>query len=352
MLRRYSREQVLDKLSLDEAELRFLSLHLRELISPIDSDQRHSFSQQDLDLLGRAFRLLREEGQDPAEIRALLLAEKSASRMSGHRQAEILAFTGGRSGAGTAAIIWNLAASMAERGARCAILNASFSIGSAAYPLTDIIARDWLRVLPSGVAFIEGSKLLKAEDSLDDSGRADWINRLGEIDQSYDFIFVDAGFDRVDIALRIATVVDDTIIITTPDVSSNTECFTVIRMLRDLSSELPISILLNRAESVNDAQESLTRLNAAAAKLGMSELTGLGWVAEDDALLQSMANGDTVITAYPASLSARCIGRIADHLVNRIAPATKSDGGGTMADLVEALAQTAKRQAAQAEEIF
>lgn len=328
MLRRYSHDQVVDKLGIDDAELGFLIHQFREFLSSSDTDQQlQNFSEQDVILLTRAFRLLREEGQDPAVIRAAMQDELSGTQTSGLRQANIVAFCSGRTGTGKSVVLYNIASALAERGSRCAIFDGSSPLGGKSH-FASTHGRTWIQTLDSGVSLISGEMLLQAMASGADAGQAPWEDQLNDIGSTSDFILVDVGPGRSDNALRYAMVVDETIIVTTTDVGSNTDCFSVIRMLRDVDPGLSISLILNRAASLSEARESFARINGAAGKLAMGEIYGLGWVAEDEALRACASEGQAVVDRLPTSISARCIGRIADHLIHRLTPVKRSNSGG------------------------
>lgn len=349
MLRRYNHNQVIEKLEIDDAELGFLVHHFREFLSVSEHDQQfQNYSEQDIMLLARAYRLMRDEGQDPAAIRAAMQEEISGNGMSGQRQVVAVAFCSGRAGTGKSALIYNIAAALAAKGSRCVIFDGS--CGSDRHTYSGALAQDssWCQTLDSGVRVFSGEKFLCAIET--DSGVRpnEWDKQLGDIDRASDFILVDVGAGRPDNALRYAMVVDETVIVTTPDVGSNTDCFSVIRMMTDVDAGLHLSIILNRAATLGEARESFARISGAAGKLEIREPASMGWVAEDEALRACMAEGEAVVTALPTSISARCIGRIADHLIHRLTPVMPSKGGG-MAALVQALGNAVQREASVSE---
>ncbi len=351
MLRCYTREQVVNKTGIDDAELRFLLLHLRELFSTSDgAHQKMSFSDAEVALLTRAFRLIFDEGHDPAEVRASLIAEHSQNVLSRKSQAVMLAFCGARPGAGKSVVVSRIAAGLAARGCTCVIFDASFT--PAAVPSRPPHEAGWSGIsrLDSGVWLICGEKLLNSKVTLSDAALLDLEHQLSEIDTTSDFVLVDTGAGRSDNALRFAMVVDETVIVTTPDVESNTECFSAIRMLLDVDSDLRVSIIINRAASLNQARESFARINGAAGRLGMGDINALGWVAEDEALRASRTQGGGEMAHLPTSISARCVARITDHLVHRLAPARRRSGGGLVA-LLQALQNSVMREALPVEKI-
>ncbi len=341
MLRRYSNEQVKEKLGLDEAELSFLLHQFRELLSDRELHIK-TFSDKDVAVLGRAYHLLSESGKNPADIRVALQGELSGVKLSGRRQVASLAFCSGRSAVGKSSLVFNIATALAAQGARCAIFDGS--IGNVnlavASPSDD---HDWISLLDSGVHIIYGEKFLNSETNQTEAQASDREDKLNEINSATDFILVDVGPGRPDTVLRYAMVVAETVLVTTPDMESNTDCFSAIRMLRDVNPTLEISVIINRASSLSEARDSFARINGAAGKLDIGEINALGWVAEDDAMRAWPVAGRTAYSALPTSISARCIARIADHLIHRLTPVKQASSGGLNA-LVGALRNAVNRE--------
>ena len=207
-------EQAVQKLQIDDSELKFLLHHFRECLSSSHAEPGYTLSDEDVMLLARAYRLWHEQGLDPEAIRSQLRQESSGAA-SGKRQAAILAFCSGRSGEGKSAILWNLAAALHEKGYRTTIVDGSMRENSfwKRLPATPQ-DHEWERTLEQGPRLIFALALGAA----DADGSA---ATLAEIENQSDFIFVDTGEGTADNALRFAMAVDENIVVTTPDVGAN-----------------------------------------------------------------------------------------------------------------------------------
>lgn len=345
MLRSYNFEQAAEKLALDDSELKFLVHHFWEFFSRSGADQQNRlFSSSDISLLERVVQLQRGERLDVGVIRHKLRQEVCPTYLAGTRQAEFLAFCSGRPGGGISTLVWNLAAALASRGARCTIFDASFEQSS----LESLIpgeteSGEWCRVLDTGVRLISGAKILAAGENFE-SLNDETVQELRLLDSASDFVLIDSGLGCSDTALRFAMLVDETVMLTTADVGENADCFSVVRMLRDVDPDLPLGLVINRAASLDQAREAFARINGAGSKLGLSDTPGLGWVIEDEALRRCRATGEAVVEALPNSPSARCISRLAENMSNRLKPAERRNHGG-LRDIVRTLATAMQRGA-------
>lgn len=354
MLRRFTIAQTRDILGLDDSELRHLVLHFREFLSPAATagEPLTSFSAEDHQVLRRVLDISRNEAiQDPETLRNRLKLELKGASKTGSCEGGILAFTSGRSGTGKSAVIWNLANALADRGYRCVVYDGSLSQGgicsllSACTPPSATPSRwPWELHYGSGVTVVCGRQLLTALQEADAAGKADDIEqRLQQYDVVSDFILLDTGQGRPENALRYAMIATEMIEVTTPDVGANADSFAVIRMLNEIDSDIKVSLLVNRANSLGQARETFSRIEGAARKAAIHDVAGLGWIAEDEFLHNSLLDGKPVTETMPTSAGARCVNRLADFLVHRLVP-VQTHATGAMAALAQAFRLSLERQ--------
>lgn len=344
MISIYSFEQTSEKLGLHEAELRFLAHHLWEFFSPTPSDvYTRSFSGADIALLERVVQMQREDNLDLTTIRQNLRKEASLFNLGGRRNAPLLAFGSGRAGVGTSSIVWNVAAALAQRGARCTVVDGSFGDSGVSAAAKIPETSQWNIVLESGIRLINLAELLALEGDEPEGLSEENTKELALLDAASDFILIDTGSGGgSDTVLRYATATDETILVTTGDVGVNMDTFSMIRMLRDLDPDLAMGLVVNRVISLSEAREAFSRINGAGRKLSLAEVPGLGWVIEDEALRKCMADGQSVVNHLPNSPSARCIALLADVLLNRLTPPHRQREGGLL-EMVNSLAANFRR---------
>jgi len=349
MLQSFGFEQAAERLGIDEAEFGFLVHHFWEYLSQAGTEARgRTFSGGDLQLLHRVLNLYRGQGLEMTEVRQQIRHEVSALGADGIPRSEILGFCTGRTGSGSSTLIWNLAAALAQRGYRCTIFDGTLGAGGVEKLIYgDQECRDWCRVLDSGVRLVSGARLLGLVGeggNLFDLDR-ETCHELQRLERASDFVLLDTGDGRSDNALRFGSLVDQIIMVTTADVGVNADSFSVVRMLRDVDPGLPLGLVINRAASLGDAREAFSRMAGAAKHINLTDVPGLGWIIEDEALRRCMATGEAIIETLPTSPAARCIMRLADSLANRLVPLERRASGG-LRELVQALANLSYRSSA------
>jgi flagellar biosynthesis protein FlhG len=287
----------------------------------------------------------KNENMDVSAIRQKLRQETNRLHGAGRRPAELLAFCSGRPGAGISTLVWNLAAALAQRGCRCTILDGAANRKDVQSDHSEAISpSDWYSVLDSGIRLVNASRVFAALERCGDGSCEEIWRELQLLDAASDFVLIDTGSGSSDTALRFATLVDETIMVTTADVGMNADAFSVVRMLRDINPTLPVSIVINRASSLAEAREAFARINGATRKLGVSDVPGIGWVIEDDAMKSCREGGEAVVDAVPNSPAAKCLALLADMLVNRLKPAERQNPGG-LPELLRSLGANLQRNA-------
>jgi flagellar biosynthesis protein FlhG len=330
MIRKYSLEQAAERLGLDHAEFKFLAHHFWEFLPQSHPKYgARQFSEADLALFENIVKMRKIEQLDVTTIRQKLRQDAASQQMYKGRQTELLAFCSGRPGAGISTLVFNLAAALAQRGCRCTIVDGSYDqSGLEALMPDDGGKENWCRVLDSGVRLVSTAKVLAALENANEETAEEVWQELQLLDAASDFVLIDTGPGCSDNALRFAMLVDESIMVTTGDVGMNADCFSVVRMLRDIDPALPLSLIINRAASLGEAREAFARINGAGRKLGVSDVPGLGWVIEDDAIRSCIANGEAVVDTLPQSPSAKCMTLLAEMLTNRLKPAQGQNPGG------------------------
>lgn len=324
---------------MDEAELRFITHHLWEFLSPKGAErERYSYSGSDIALIHRIGERMTREGLDINEVRQQLREEFSSTTSITSRRADLLSFCSGRSGVGITTVIFNLADALARCGTRCTIFDGTMNTRTDSVKLTGERDDDdvWCHVLDSGVRFLRGHQLFTALDGCSKETEDYIYQELKLLDKASDFILIDSCDGGSNSALRYAMLADETVMVMTPDVGMNADCFSVIRMLRDVDPDLPISVVVNRALSLGEAREAFGRITGAGKKLGLTDVPGLGWIIEDHSVHECMVRGEAVVSALPTAPAARCINLLADTIVNRLAPVAAHPRGG-LVELVRGL---------------
>ncbi|WJY28720.1 MULTISPECIES: MinD/ParA family protein [Sporosarcina] len=243
--------------------------------------------------------------------------------------AHSIAVISGKGGVGKTNFTTNFATALKKQGKRVIIVDMDIGMGNVHImlgataesslkdyltgerPLADTISRS-----PDGLDFISGGSGL--ESVLE--WTADKFSRLIEafevLQQQYDYILFDMGAGASESAIELIVSVDEIIVIATPEPTSITDAYSMMKFicLRDPGKKF--FIVSNRVQPKEDGNEAITRLQFAMRKFLNKETTILGALPEDAAVRKSVVAQKPFVTLFPQSPVSRRMNAIASNYIS------------------------------------
>jgi flagellar biosynthesis protein FlhG len=262
------------------------------------------------------------------------LARRCASRKaSAHAdRPKLLLVAGGKGGAGTTTIAVNLAAAIANRGLRTVLVDADLHGGDAAilcgiepqHTLADVLARrrtipEVLQAGPGNARTVPGAWGL---ERLLDHPAALGRPLLGELDAlagEADLLLLDTGRIPNRMTQQAWQAADLLLLVTTPDISSITSSYALIKMLAEDESAVPVHLLVNKAPTPGVAEEVQHRLARTCRRFLGIRLNNAGHLPAEPQIVWAAAGGEPFITAAAGCTAARELDRLAQTLASHLA---------------------------------
>ena len=238
-----------------------------------------------------------------------------------------LAMFSGKGGVGKSSLSANLGYCLSENGHRCLLMDCDLGLANLDVLLginSEITILDLLgQEIPAErivQPVAENLDLLPAASGvpelveMDDDQRALLLQQLEPIISEYAFVILDMAAGLKPSLLSLAQAAGKRIVVLTPEPTSLTDAYAVIKVLTAQTDVRDFLVLVNQAGNREEAQTTFHRLDAAVAKFLGFNLTYLGMVRSDPNMGKSVAKQQALVRVAPQCPAAQDIRTLAERL--------------------------------------
>ncbi|HOM02075.1 MAG TPA: MinD/ParA family protein [Acetivibrio sp.] len=257
------------------------------------------------------------------------------------KNAKVITVTSGKGGVGKTNFTINLAIALSELGQRVTILDADFGLANVdillgivpKYTLVDVLynRRNILEALtdgPKNIKFMSGGSGVEELVKLDGTQLEKFVNNISLLDKLSDVILIDTGAGLSDSVMSFVMAADEVFLVTTPEPTSITDAYALIKMVSNRDNNKIIKVVVNRAENANEAKDILNRLSIVAEKFLAMKLYPLGFVPQDESVIKAVKMQQPFSLSFPKSDAAKQIKEISRRLMEGNADITNRQESG------------------------
>lgn len=250
------------------------------------------------------------------------------------RTARVITVTSGKGGVGKTNITINLAIALSEQGYRVVIMDADFGLANIdvlfgiipKFTLVDVIEnrKSILEILsegPKNIKFISGGSGVEELIKLGRPQVLKFVENMALLDKLADVIIVDTGAGLSENVMSFVMAADEVLLITTPEPTSITDAYALIKTVSNRDKTKKIKVIVNRAENNNEANDILNKLILVSDKFLGIVLEPTGYILHDEAVVKAVKQQQPFLLSFPKSQAARNIREISIKL-------TESGKGG------------------------
>lgn len=248
----------------------------------------------------------------------------------------VWAVTSGKGGVGKTTAVVNFALALAERGRRVCIIDADLGTANVdvvlnltpRYTLAEVISgrKHILEALvegPGGIIILPGGSGLQELTQLRDSDFQRLLAQFRELESFTDIILIDTSSGLSKSVTNFIAAAQMGILITTPEPPAITDAYALIKVLARAGHIVPIKLVINRAKTATEAENTMEKIVFAAKKFLHYELTPLGFISDDEYVEKAVREQVALIKQYPRCKAAQDFYRLAALLDN--SPKEKKD---------------------------
>lgn len=249
-----------------------------------------------------------------------------ANKDKAKKKAKIITITSGKGGVGKSNFVVNMGITLHKKGKKVLIFDADIGMGNddvlmgvlPRYNVFDLLkGKDVNEVVvegPYGINLLPGGSGINYIENLEEKERLAFIEKLTSLDE-YDYIFIDTGAGINKNVLAFIACSEETIVITTPEPTSLTDAYSLIKATDHFKLINTANVIVNRAFSVKDGEETYNKLKRAVEKFLTIKINYLGAISEDRKLVEGVRAQVPFTILHPKCDASKSIERISNKLI-------------------------------------
>lgn len=243
------------------------------------------------------------------------------------KKARIITITSGKGGVGKSNIVVNLAINLVRKGKKVLIFDADIGMGNddvlmGIYPRHNVLdlingslaIEDIIVEGPEGVNLLPGGSGLNNIEDLQENQRKLFLRKI-EMLEGFDYIFIDTGAGISRSVLAFIACSDEVVLITTPEPTSLTDGYSLLKAVNHFKIKKRASIIVNKVLEKKEGEKTFLKFKSAVNKFLALDVNFLGYIYDDKKLVMSVRNQVPFIIGYPNCEASKCIEYITLNLI-------------------------------------
>jgi flagellar biosynthesis protein FlhG len=259
-------------------------------------------------------------------------------RQNKNSYTKIISVTSGKGGVGKTNVVCNLAYCLASMGKRVMIMDADLSLGNVSvimgmipkYNISQVIygdkqLKDIIMTDSNGIMVLPASSGISELSNLSESQKITLMSRFdefaGDLDEKFgrpiDVLLIDTGAGISSNVLYFNLAASEIYVVVTPEPTSITDAYALIKVLSTKYSEKYFSIIVNNVRSEREAKEVYKHLSLVSDKFLKVNLNYLGHILNDDNISRSVIMQRPASGIFPDSKASLCFKKLAYNILSQ-----------------------------------
>lgn len=246
----------------------------------------------------------------------------------GAKHTRIITVTSGKGGVGKSNFTLNFALALQSKGLKVLVFDADIGLANIdvlmgitpKYNLYHLLKKektiwDIIHTGYNGLEFIGGGSgfndlLRLTEEQLDY-----FAEQVAQLQGHCDVILFDTGAGLSKETLKFILAAEETIVVTTPEPTSITDAYAIIKMVNNMQADIPFRLVINRVTEPKEGKQTADKITLVAKQFLHMDIPTMGYVSDDSNISKAVKRQVPFTIAFPHSPATRNLLDIAEHFV-------------------------------------
>ncbi|MFC5448358.1 MinD/ParA family protein [Paenibacillus aestuarii] len=254
------------------------------------------------------------------------------------RTTRIITVTSGKGGVGKSNFTLNFALSLQALGYKVIVFDADIGLAnidvlmgiSSQHNLYHLLKKEksiWeiIQKGSNGIEFIAGGSGFTDLVQLSDDEMNYFVEQVTQLHGYADYIIFDTGAGLSKETLNFILAAEETIVVTTPEPTSITDAYAIIKMISSMGHPVNFKLVINRVTDAKEGKQTADKISLVAKQFLDLDIPSIGYLEDDQAVSKAVRKQIPFTIAFPNSIAAKSVRLIAENYVKGIKP---SDAAG------------------------
>lgn len=236
------------------------------------------------------------------------------------RPTRIIAVTSGKGGVGKSNFALNFALSLVQQNKKVLIFDVDLGFANVDVLLgrsnkesiasmieKDLSIWDIIEEGPNGLLFISGGSGFNDLFSLNEEKMKKFFSELSTIQGFVDYIILDTGAGLSYENLRFILAADDVILVTTPEPTSITDAYSIVKMIHAKDPNVHMKLIINQCTNEREGTQTADNFKQVTEQFLHKQIGILGYIPSDSNVPNAVKRQTPFLLAFPNSQASQAM---------------------------------------------
>ncbi|MFD2670084.1 MinD/ParA family protein [Marinicrinis sediminis] len=263
------------------------------------------------------------------------LIDSSPLELTEHTK--VIAVTSGKGGVGKSNFTLNFALALQEKGHKVLVFDADIGLAnldvlmgiSPKLHLYHLLKKEKgieeiVQEGPNGLRFIAGGSGFNDLLTLSEDQLQYFMDEVGSLNGAYDYILFDTGAGLSKETLNFILAAEQSIVVTTPEPTSITDAYAIIKMVTNMQYKINFNLVVNRVTDSREGKATADKISLVARKFLDLDIPTLGYISDDQHVSKAVKKQVPFTIAFPGCHASKDMRELArQFMMERSQPKTE-----------------------------